>query len=80
MGRMSDKKRSARRPGRRERARVKKQRRSQAYCSVPGAGTVHVKLGRKKMRRFFRARLLHQLVTSTSKTGNLANGQAISQE
>lgn len=82
MGRKSDKQRSAQRPGRRERARVKKQRqgRSQAIVFVPGAGTIHVKFGRKKMDRFFRAYLSHQLVASTSKAGNLANGQAISQE
>jgi hypothetical protein len=54
MGRLSDKKHSARRPGRRERARVKKHHRGQSWCFVAGVGTFHVKLGRKKDERFHR--------------------------
>ena len=52
MGRPSNRRRSARRLGRRERARVKKPRRNAFYGDVPGAGIVHVKLGRKKWQRF----------------------------
>lgn len=51
MGRLSDQKRSARRPGKRERARVKKQGRWQSSLTVGGAGNVDVKAGRKKFRK-----------------------------
>lgn len=54
MGRPSGRLRSARRPGRRERARVKKQRRHSCWASVGGAGTFHVKAGRKKYGRVCR--------------------------
>ena len=50
MGKPSDKIRSARRPGRRERAHVKKARRAIVY-RVTGDGHVPVKLGRKKLQR-----------------------------
>lgn len=50
MGRRADKLRSARRPGKRERARVKKNR-SQVWTYVPGVGTVHAKYGRKHAGR-----------------------------
>ena len=50
MGRPSDKRRKAQRPGRRERARVKNMRkhRSESSCSVVGSGTYRVRAGRKK--------------------------------
>lgn len=51
MGRPSDKVRSAQRPGKRERARVKKDRRVSAWIgggSVPGGGPLTLKAGRKK--------------------------------
>jgi len=41
------------RPGKRERARVKKCRRAKAWHSSWGAGTELVKLGRKKMSAIF---------------------------
>ena len=50
MGKPSDKKRSARRPGKRERMRVKNFRPS-VRRFVPGSDFVHVKYGRKKARR-----------------------------
>jgi len=51
MGKPSDKIRSARRPGRRERARVKRLRRATLYRPGAGGGHVPVKLGRKKLQR-----------------------------
>ena len=48
MGRPSDCHRSARRLGKRERARVKKHRRAHMSVYVPGAGIVTLKAGRKK--------------------------------
>ena len=47
MGRPSDKRRSARRLGKRERARVKKSHRYEYWCSVGGVGHAYVKAGRK---------------------------------
>jgi hypothetical protein len=60
MGRPSQKWYSARRPGKRERARVKKHRRGKAYISIPGDGVVgasHLTLiaGRKKWDEFYRS-------------------------
>lgn len=52
MGRPSDQMRSARRPGKRERARVKKPRRTKVWCSVGGAGTAcELRAGRKHLAR-----------------------------
>lgn len=51
MGRPSDKRRSAQRPGKCERARIKKKHRPQAWFYVAGAGRVHMKAGRKKFGR-----------------------------
>lgn len=58
MGRLSDQRRSARRPGKQERARAKKRlqygpgvRRSGMWSSAWGAGTVTAYFGRKKWRR-----------------------------
>ena len=48
MGKPSDKRRKAQRPGRRERARVKNPRRGGSSCSVVGSGTYRVRAGRKK--------------------------------
>jgi hypothetical protein len=48
MGKPSDKRRSARRLGKHERAQVNKNHRPSVYC-VSGAGTFHVKAGRKKL-------------------------------
>lgn len=48
MGRPSDARRSARRPGKRERTRVKKHRRPRMSVSVPGAGWATLKAGLKK--------------------------------
>lgn len=54
MGRPSDQKRSARRPGKRERARVKKPRRS--AVTVIGAATVReLRAGRKHWQRRYAA-------------------------
>ena len=61
MGEPSDKSRAARRPGRRERARVKKHGRRYAFSMsgpnvlrVLGVGTVRVVAGRKKRTRILR--------------------------
>ena len=54
MGRPSVFCRSARRLGKRERARVKKHHRLQAWGNVGGAGTYHVKAGRKKFAKILR--------------------------
>ena len=54
MGKPSDKRFSARRPGRRERARVKKRRRAQASVHVGGASLYSGKLGRKHLNRWHR--------------------------
>lgn len=56
MGRPSQKWYSAQRPGKSERARVKKPRRSQAFGTVAGAGTYALKAGRKKWSEFFRSK------------------------
>lgn len=53
MGRSSDKRRSARRPGRCERARVKSRNRAQAWFHVRGVGRVCVKAGQKKFGRVY---------------------------
>lgn len=74
MGRPSDKKRSARRPGKRERARVKNAR-PQFWTTVAGVGTVHVRYGRKKSKRF------HDLIEANRKSimlGNLLNPKILS--
>lgn len=60
MGKPSDRKRSARRLGKHERARVKKARQCRGRVTMMGgrvgsAGTVHVKAGRKKFGRTYRA-------------------------
>jgi hypothetical protein len=54
MGRPSDKKRSARRPGKRERARVKSGWKSSTSTHVPGVGSVSLTAGRKHLNRFIR--------------------------
>ena len=53
MGKPSDKRRSAQRPGRVERARVKNMlnRRSRMFAVVGGVGTYEVQAGRKKYRK-----------------------------
>lgn len=56
MGRPSDKRRAAQRPGKRERARVKKHRRAKAWGNVPGAGTYTLTAGQKKWTEFQRSR------------------------
>ena len=56
MGKPSDQLRSARRPGKRERARVKKHRRGISWSQVPGSGTCALKAGRKKWNEFHRSR------------------------
>lgn len=56
MGRPSSKRWSARRPGKRERARVKKHHRTQVFGTVAGAGTYELKAGRKKWSEFHRSR------------------------
>lgn len=69
MGKPSDVRHSARRPGKRERARIKNFRGSFS-THVSGVGTVRVKYGRKKFTRFYRfierCREAHQ-------AGNLSN-------
>jgi hypothetical protein len=52
MGRPSQRKHSAQRPGRRERARVKKHSKSQIWMSVGGASLASGKLGRKHLSRW----------------------------
>ena len=76
MGRPSDKRHSAQRPGRRERARVKKSSRprGRVWASVGGAGTYEVKAGRKKRHKVVahcdRVMEAHQASdSSTSKSG-----------
>ncbi len=75
MGKPSDRKRRAklRRPGRRERARVKKPCRGASSCSVVGSGTYRVHAGRKKsgkvgryVRRLVDAHLAGDSPTSKS--------------
>jgi hypothetical protein len=56
MGRPSCKLRSAQRPGKRERARVKKHRRGVSFGSSPQAGTYTLKAGRKKWNEFHRSK------------------------
>jgi hypothetical protein len=58
MGKPSDRRRRARRrrPGKRERARVKKHRRGETSGTVFGAGTYELKAGRKKSEEFYRSR------------------------
>ena len=72
MGRPSDKLRSAQRPGQRQRARVKKHRRTIVYASVPGAGTsVRIKYGQKKARRVFAwLDFAHQMGNQSRKPGH----------
>ena len=54
MGRPSDQKRSARRLGKSQRERVKNRYRSRGVmATVPGAGTVEIKAGRKKFSRIW---------------------------
>lgn len=79
MGRPSDKQRSARRPGKAERARVKKHRRTIVY-GVSGDGTAGLRLGEKKLARYFRARLSILSVNHIPKAGSpMPNGQTIRQ-
>jgi len=79
MGRPSDKKRSARRLGKAERARVKKRRRTIVY-GVSGDETVSLKAGRKKMDRYLRSRLSILSVNHIPKAGSrMPNGQTIRQ-
>jgi len=56
MGKLSDKIHSARRPGKRERARRKKRHRMKMWCNAPGAGTCTLKAGRKKWLEFVRSK------------------------
>src|ERR1035437_4169220 len=58
MGKPSDRQRRLehRRPGKRERARVKKHRRSKSFGIVFGAGTYELKAGRKKSEEYYRSR------------------------
>ena len=58
MGKPSDRQRRLehRRPGKRERARVKKSRRGITCGTVFGAGTYELKAGRKKSEEFYRSR------------------------
>ena len=56
MGLPSNKRRSALRPGKRERARVKKHRRGTSFGTVGGVGTYALKAGPKKWREFHYSR------------------------
>jgi len=79
MGRPSDKKRSARRPGKAERARIKKRRRAIVY-GVSGDGTAGLRLGEKKLARYFRHSLSILSVNHIPKAGSqMPNGQTIRQ-
>jgi hypothetical protein len=53
MGKPSDQRRSARRPGKRERGRVKTRRRQQCWLNVGGVARAHVKAGRKKHEKVY---------------------------
>jgi hypothetical protein len=77
MGRPSDKRRSAQRPGRLERARVKNRTKccGRMWSSVGGVGTYEVKAGRKKYHKVVahceRVMKSHQAGDSvTSKSGS----------
>lgn len=74
MGKPASRRWSARRPGKRERARVKNFRGS---CSiiVGSAGTYSFKAGRKKWRRF---RLLVDAAVRIHQAGNLLNAKMLS--
>lgn len=79
MGRPSDRKRSARRPGKAERARVKKHRRTIVY-NGSGDGTAGLRLGEKKLARYFRHSLSILSVNHIPKAGSpMPNGQTIRQ-
>jgi len=54
MGKPSDRKKSAQRPGKRERALVKRHHRSSVVMIVPGEETIHAQYGRKKWDRFWK--------------------------
>jgi hypothetical protein len=53
MGKLSDQHHSARRLGRRERARVKKRGRTQGACYAGGACLYSIKAGRKKWHKVY---------------------------
>ena len=69
MGKLSEQRRSAQRPGRSERARVKKHHRTRVLVDVPGAGTVWKKLGQKKLDTYFRKKLTARLLVGKSRDG-----------
>jgi hypothetical protein len=73
MGKPSDKRRAARRPGRWERAKVKRHHRTQGAGFVGGAFSYSLKAGRKKFRKVWaylyrleRAHLAGDALTSKS--------------
>ena len=70
MGRPSNRRRSARRPGKRERARIKKPRRGSHTVFVGGAGTYSLTAGRKHLGRF--GRLVWSIARDTHLSGNQA--------
>lgn len=75
MGRPSDKRRRAQRPGKSERARAKKRFRGQSWGSVGGAGTYQIKAGKRKSGKVWRyvSRLLEAHLggdSPTSKSGS----------
>ena len=74
MDKPSSKKRSARRPGKRERARVKNFRGSCCVC-VGGAGAFAFKAGRKKWKRFYN---LVNAAIRIHQAGNLLNPKMLS--
>lgn len=74
MGKPSDKRHSAQRPGRRERERVKSNR-PIAWTRGAGGETVRVKLGRKKAFRHLRWQV-SQATPIPSSSGNLLNPKA----
>lgn len=83
MGRPSQKRLSARRPGKRQRARVKNFRGS-ISLNVPGAGWLTAKAGQKKYLRIsqkldaIRDALISGEPVKSENFRRLANGQAIS--
>jgi hypothetical protein len=80
MGKPSDRKRSAQRPGKHERTRVKRHSRSEMWGFVPGGDSYHVKAGRKKWERLVKWQLTTHLSVkhNSESAGQPTNGQAIS--
>lgn len=64
------------RPGKRERARVKRRVKSEVWLTVPSVGHVHIKYGPKKADRVLRWSLGDLETDKSSLSGNLLNAKA----